>query len=57
VKPGDLVRYRNTPRIPKPLVGLILKEEVGVSMDHQFFRVLLQDGVVKLISDHYLEVL
>ena len=57
MKRGDLVRYRNTPRIPQPLLGIIISEKPGVSIDQQFFIVLLQNGVVKLISDHYLEMM
>jgi hypothetical protein len=56
VKPGDLVRYRNTPRIPQPLLGIIISEKPGISIDQQFFNVLLQNGVVKIISNHYLEM-
>ena len=55
--PGSLVRYRNTHRIPKPMVGMILDEKFGISVDHRYFDVLLEDGVVKLISEHYLEAL
>ena len=55
MKPGDLVKYRNTHRIPKPLVGMILDEKFNISVDQRFFNVLLEDGVVKLISEHYLE--
>lgn len=48
--------YRNTDRIPSPLVGVVLGEKRGVSSgDHlRFFDVLLQDGRVMLITDHYL---
>lgn len=54
MNPGDLVVYRNTPRIPAPLTGIILEEVHGISLDQRFFKVLLPDGRVALISDHYL---
>jgi hypothetical protein len=56
MKPGDLIKYRNTYRIPAPLVGIILNEE-HPSVAHRFFNVLLHDGTVKLISDHYMEII
>jgi len=56
MKPGDLIKYRNTHRIPAPLVGIILNEEPH-AVEHRFFNVVLQNGAVKLISDHYLELI
>ena len=56
MKPGDLIKYRNTNRIPAPLLGIILNEEHH-SVEHRFFNVVLQNGAVKLISDHYLELI
>ena len=56
MKVGDLVRYRNTHRIPHPLIGIIVTEEQH-AIDSRFFKVLLEDGNLKLISDHYLELL
>lgn len=54
---GSLVRYRNTHRIPKPLFGIILSEQCGISIDQRFFNILLEDGVTKLIPTRYLEFL
>jgi len=56
MKPGDLIKYRNTHRIPAPLLGIILNEE-HPAIAHRFFNVVLQNGTVKLISDHYLELI
>jgi len=56
MKPGDLIKYRNTNRIPAPLLGIILNEEPH-AVEHRFFNVVLQNGAVKLISDHYLELI
>lgn len=53
---GSLVKYRNTPRIPRPMIGIIVAEDIH-AIDSRFFRVLLSDGGVKLISEHYLELL
>ena len=57
MKQGDLVVYRNTPRIPTPLIGIILSEQINIAKDTKFFNVLLPDGVVKLIPDLYLRVI
>ena len=57
MKPGSLVRYRNNTRIPQPLIGIIIQEKLGISTDQQFYNVLLENGVVKLISTHYLDFL
>lgn len=57
MKPGSLVRYRNTHRIPQPLIGIIIEEKLGISIDQQFYNVLLENGIVKLISTHYLDFL
>lgn len=57
MNPGDLVVYRNTPRIPTPLIGIILSEQINIAKDTKFFNVLLPDGVVKLIPDLYLKVI
>ena len=56
MKPGDLVCYRNT-RIPMPLIGIVISEQLGISWDQRFFNVLLSNNVVKLISTHYLDFL
>jgi hypothetical protein len=56
VKPCDLVKYRNTNRIPKPLLGIIVEEQ-NHAKDSRFFNVLLEDGRTKLITEHYLELL
>jgi len=56
MKPGDLIKYRNTNRIPAPLLGIILNEEHH-AIEHRFFNVVLHNGMVKLISDHYLELI
>lgn len=58
MKPGSLVRYQNNyKRIPLPLIGIIIDEKLGISKDQRFFNVLLENGVVKLISAHYLDFL
>ena len=54
MKPGDLVLYKNTHRIPLPLLGMILKEERNIAVDTRFFTVRLCDGRTLLIPDHYL---
>lgn len=54
MRPGDLVLYK---KILKPRIGLIIREEFYVSLDHQYFRVMLEDGRVQMISDHYLELI
>ena len=54
VKPGDLVVYRNTNRIPKPLLGIVLYEHSGIAVDNRFYQILLQSGESKMIADHYL---
>jgi hypothetical protein len=56
MKPGDLIKYRNTNRIPAPLLGIVLNEEHH-AVYHRFFNVVLHNGMVKLISDHYLELI
>jgi len=66
MKPGDLIRYRkinfgeSTPllgiRESTPLLGIILNEEHH-AVEHRFFNVVLHNGMVKLISDHYLELI
>ena len=56
MKPGDLVLYKNKRNL-RSRIGIIIREELNVSLDHQFFRVMLEDGRMQMISDHYLEVL
>lgn len=64
MKPGDLVLYnglasQNTTRsyfTPKPALGVILNEE-NHAFEYRFFNVILCGGMVKLISDHYLELI
>lgn len=52
---GDLVLYRNTkPGFQQSQLGVVLCELREFSVDHRFFRVLLNNGVGKIISDHYL---
>jgi hypothetical protein len=51
-----MVLYKNK-KILKPRIGLIIREELNVSLDHQYFRVMLEDGRVQMISDHYLELI
>ena len=54
MKSGDLVIYKNTHRIPRPIICVILWKASGVSIDTNFYEVLLSDGGRKLISEHYL---
>ena len=59
MNPGDLVLYRNTTRsyfTPKPALGIILNEE-NHAFEYRFFKVVLCGGMIKLISDHYLELI
>mgnify|MGYP003337257878 FL=1 len=59
MNPGDMVLYRNTVRIPKSLLGIVLYEHVGVTKapsDFRFFQVLLENGISKMIANTYLEV-
>lgn len=61
MKPGDLVVYKNTHRIPKPILGVILSHHTDNdkkdAIDIRFYEVLLVDGTRKLIADHYLREL
>jgi len=61
VKPGDLVLYYNSDRIPLPHLGIILQEKFlelqehhNIAVDHRFFSVLLNNGSEKIIPDSYL---
>lgn len=54
---GDLVRYSNPGRIPRPVLGIIIDERKGLAYDLKYFRVFLEDGEIKLISSCYLELL
>jgi hypothetical protein len=57
MKPGDLIRYRKINfGESTPLLGIILNEEPH-AVEHRFFNVVLHNGMVKLISDHYLELI
>lgn len=58
MKCGDLVLYRKMNQFGEstPLVGIILNEEHH-AVAHRFFNVVLHDGAVKLISDHYMEII
>lgn len=59
MNPGDLVLYRNTTRsyfTPKPTLGIILNEE-NHAFEYRFFKVILRGGMIKLISDHHLELI
>ena len=58
MKRGDLVLYRKMNQFGEstPLVGIILNEEHH-TVAHRFFNVVLHDGAVKLISDHYMEII
>ena len=56
MKSGDLVRYSNPGRIPRPMLGIILDGRNGLlAYDLKFFRVFLEDNEIKLISSNYLE--
>jgi hypothetical protein len=57
MKPGSLRYQNNYKRIPQPLIGIIIEEKLGISIDQQFYNVLLENGIVKLISTHYLDFL
>ena len=50
MKPGDLVLYKNKRNL-RSRIGIIIREELNVSLDHQFFRVMLEDGRMQMISD------
>lgn len=52
--PGSLVRYR---RVLNPYVGIIINETNWSSEEQRFYNVLLENGVAKLISTHYLDFL
>ena len=54
MKPGDLVLYYNSDRIPLPFLGIILHEHHNIAVDHRFFSVLLNNGSEKIIPDSYL---
>jgi hypothetical protein len=54
VKPGDLVLYYNSDRIPLPHLGIILHEHHNIAVDTRFFSVLLNTGRKQIISDHYI---
>ena len=56
VKPGDLVRYSNPGRIPRPMMGIIIDGRKGLAYDLKYFHVFLEDGEIKLISSNYLEI-
>ncbi len=58
MKRGNLIRYRKMNYFGEstPLLGIILNEEYH-SVEHRFFNVVLHGGMVKLISDHYLELI
>ncbi len=53
---GDLVKYRRMNRFGEvsPAIGIILCEEKH-AVDHSFFKIVLQTGEIKLVSDHYLD--
>lgn len=56
MKSGDLVRYSNPGRIPRPMMGIIIDGRNGLlAYDLKFFRVFLEDNEIKLISSNYLE--
>ena len=58
VKSGDLVRYSNPGRIPRPMMGIIIDGRNGLlAYDLKFFRVFLEDGEIKLITSCFLESL
>ncbi len=58
MKCGDFIQYRNRSRFFGVMVGIILSKSHNIVQevsDYQFFNVLLENGKIKLISDHYLE--
>lgn len=55
MKPGDLVLYKNEWNPTR--IGLIIYEQHDVSLDRRYFRVMLEDGVLQMISEHYLDVI
>jgi len=58
LRTGDLVRYSNPGRIPRPMLGIIIDERRGLlAYDLKFFRVFLEDGEIKLITSCFLESL
>lgn len=58
MKRGDLVKYGNSTKIPKNLIGIILNEESEIySMSFRYFNVLFEDGRIRLKSYHYLELI
>lgn len=58
MKRGNLIRYRKMNYFGEstPLLGIILNEE-NHAFEHRFFKVVLHSGMVKLIADHYLELI
>ena len=57
MNPGDLVLYNNPRWIPKPskpIIGIILYEQHGISVETKFFQVLLENGYSQLIPDSFL---
>ena len=54
MNPGDLVLYNNPRWIPKPIIGIILYEQHGNSVETKFFQVLLENGYSQLIPDSFL---
>ncbi len=52
---GELVKYKVMNRFGEisPMFGIILCEEKH-AVDHTFFKIVLQTGEIKLVSDHYL---
>lgn len=58
MNPGDLILYRTTNIYGEyvPQFGIILNEEHH-AFEYRFFKVALCGGMIKLISDHYLELI
>jgi len=57
MKPGDLVKYNNNNRIPKIFFGIILNKESEDSWNFKYYKILCEDGRIRLKSDHYLELI
>ena len=57
MKTGDLVKYKNNNRIPKIRFGIILNKESEDSRDFMYYKILCEDGRIRLLSDHYLELI
>ena len=53
-KVGDLVVYSNPRNMVPPTLGIVIAKHHGISIDTDFFSVLLVNGKQQILTEDYL---